>query len=158
MHYHYHCLAARPGGDPPAAPPPTSEAPLERQTRQRAALRLVFQEAGRPLSAAEAHRLAARRVRGIGIATVYRNINRLLADRLLAAVDLPGHPPRYELPGGGHHHHFLCLRCDRLYDVGGCPPSLRRGLRNGFRVDGHEVVLYGTCAACAGSPRRAADD
>ena len=122
---------------------------MERHTRQRAALRNVFQSAGRPLSAAEAHRLAVRRVRGIGIATVYRNIERLVAGRLLERVDLPGRAPRYELRRDRHHHHFLCLRCDRVYDIGGCSASLRQGLRNGFRVDGHEVVLYGTCAACA---------
>jgi Fur family ferric uptake transcriptional regulator len=119
-----------------------------RHTRQRAALSEVFRDAGRPLSAGEARRLAARRVRGIGMATVYRNIKRLLADRVLATVDLPGDAPRYEMRREGHHHHFRCRRCDRVFDVDGCSPSLRRGLPKGFLVHGDAVVLYGTCREC----------
>jgi Fur family ferric uptake transcriptional regulator len=121
----------------------------ERHTRQRAALHKIFQDAGRPLSAAEVHRLAERRVRGIGMATVYRNINRLVALRQLEPVDLPGEVPRYELRRQTHHHHFLCRRCGRVYDVAGCSPVLTGRLPRGFRADGHDVVLYGICAACA---------
>jgi Fur family ferric uptake transcriptional regulator len=121
----------------------------ERRTRQRAALREVFQDARRPLSAVEVHRLAARRVRGIGMATVYRNIKRLIADRSLEPVGLPGEAPRYELRRGTHHHHFLCRQCGRVYDIAGCSPVLARGLPRGFHADGHDVVLYGICSACA---------
>ena len=78
----------------------------ERRTRQRDAIRRVFAEAGRPLSTAEAHRLAAALVDGLGIATVYRNVRGFVEDGELGVVELPGEPPRYETTGKGHHHHI----------------------------------------------------
>jgi len=28
--------------------------------------------------------------------------------------------------GKGHHHHFQCERCDRVFDISGCLDNLRR--------------------------------
>jgi Fur family ferric uptake transcriptional regulator len=122
---------------------------MERNTRQRDAIRGAFEEADRPLSVQEAHALATRSVRGLGIATVYRSIKSFLEEDMLEVVELPGEPPRYELTGKDHHHHFRCRRCDRVFDIAGCSGSLQSKLPKGFRVETHEVILYGRCAACA---------
>lgn len=122
---------------------------MERQTRQREAIHEAFVEAARPLSAQEAHALAGKRVRALGIATVYRNIKSFVEEGMLVAVELPGESPRYELAGKEHHHHFHCRTCGRVYDIAGCAEALTRRVPRGFRVDSHEVVLYGRCGACA---------
>ncbi|MGH9361888.1 MAG: Fur family transcriptional regulator [Thermoanaerobaculia bacterium] len=122
---------------------------MERDTRQRRAIRDVLLAAGRPLSPHEVLAAARRQVRGLGIATVYRTLKGLVEQGSLAAVELPGEPPRYELSGKGHHHHFHCRGCGRVFELEGCPEGLKRLTPRGFALEAHEVVLYGRCAGCA---------
>jgi len=100
------------------------------------------------MSPEEIHRAARCAVPGIGLATVYRHIRRLVESGAFRAVSLPGAPDRYEAAGKGHHHHFLCRRCDRLYEVEECPGALDELAPRGFHTEAHELVLYGTCAGC----------
>ena len=90
---------------------------MERDTRQRRAIRRVLETSGRPLSPKEVLAGAHRSVPGLGIATVYRNLKALVEEGLLVAVALPGEAARYEPAGKDHHHHFRCRRCDRLFEV-----------------------------------------
>ena len=126
---------------------------IERSTRQRNAIREVIESADRPLSPQEILEAARVTIAGLGLATVYRNIKLLLADGVLAAVTVPGDSPRYEAAQSGHHHHFQCTTCRRVFDMEGCPGDLRRLAPRGFRVEHHEVTLYGRCADCG--PRQA---
>ena len=122
---------------------------MERNTRQRGAIRRAFQRANRPLNTDEVLVQARTEVGGLGIATVYRNIRTLVDEGWLSVVELPGEVPRYELHGKGHHHHFHCRRCDRVYDVAGCVGGLDGMTPPGFVLENHEIVLYGLCAECA---------
>ncbi len=122
---------------------------MERRTRQRDAIRAAFSKAARPLAVQEAHSLAMKSVPGLGIATVYRNIKALVDEGALEAVELPGEAPRYEASGLAHHHHFRCNRCERVFDVPGCPGAMKALVPRGFRLDAHDLVLYGRCAQCA---------
>jgi Fur family ferric uptake transcriptional regulator len=109
----------------------------------------VLERAERPLSVDELHEAAARRIDGLGVATVYRAIGVLLDDGWIEAVEIPGEPTRYERSDKGHHHHFQCEKCDRVFDVGGCPENLRKLAPPRFHVSQHSVTLYGLCAGCA---------
>ena len=119
-----------------------------RNTRQRQAIQSLFDKTNNPLSVEDVRAGAEREVNGIGIATVYRNIKSLLEEGVLTTVDLPGEPPRYELAGKGHHHHFQCTRCSRVYDMKACLNGLKKMLLPGFRMTNHDVILYGECAKC----------
>ena len=121
----------------------------ERKTQQRDAIRQVLADADRPLSPLEVLRAARRRSPGLGIATVYRALKTFCDTGFLIAVELPGEASRFELAGKKHHHHFHCRDCGRAFDLHGCVPSVGRLAPKGFRVEDHEVVLYGRCAACA---------
>jgi Fur family transcriptional regulator, ferric uptake regulator len=122
---------------------------MQRETRQRRAIREAFSEAGHPLSPREILESAQTRVAGLGIATVYRNIRVLQEEGEIVAVELPGEAPRYEQAGKDHHHHFHCRQCDRVYEVEGCPGNLRSVTPDGFQLENHEFVLYGLCDLCA---------
>jgi Fur family transcriptional regulator, ferric uptake regulator len=122
---------------------------MQRDTKQRRAIREALERAGLPLSPKEVLDLAKPTVPGLGIATVYRNLKALLEEEWLVAVELPGEPPRYEIAGKGHHHHFHCRECDRVFDVKECPGNLQAVTPKGFRLERHEFVLYGLCPACA---------
>jgi len=128
-------------------------APVQRRrTRQRAAIRAVLEEARRPLSIAEILDLAQRSVPGLGIATVYRTVGTLVEEGVLAQVEIGGEAPRYEISGRGHHHHFRCRRCQRVFEVEGCLPEIQRLAPAGYLVEDHEILLFGLCPDC--TPRR----
>lgn len=123
---------------------------MQRDTSQRRAIRAAFVDANRPLSFDEAFQTARKQVPSLGIATVYRTVKALAEKGTLVPVDLPGEPSRFEVSGKGHHHHFSCDRCGKVFELNGCPPNIKGLLPPGFTMSRHEVVLYGCCAKCAG--------
>jgi Fur family transcriptional regulator, ferric uptake regulator len=124
---------------------------LIRNTKQRSVIRQVFETVDRPLGAPEVLEASQKVMPGLGIATVYRTIKALVEERWLVPVEVPGEPPRYELAGKDHHHHFHCKNCGKMFELHGCVDNLRRLLPHGFTISGHEVLLYGNCAVCAGA-------
>lgn len=124
-------------------------APLSRKTRQREALQAALERAERPLSIPELLDAGAKRIDGLGIATVYRNVRAMLDEGWIVPVEIPGEPTRYERSGKAHHHHFQCERCDRVFDFTGCLDNLRKLAPPKFRVKEHALTLYGLCASCA---------
>ncbi|SCC91619.1 hypothetical protein THIX_10660 [Thiomonas sp. X19] len=82
--------------------------------------------------------------------SVFRAVERLLADKALRKVQLHAASARYELYGP-HHDHLHCTACDAMTPV----PCLATGLglgaleqSTGYRVTGHEIVLEGVCPQC----------
>jgi len=121
---------------------------MTRVTRQRRAIRAAFERAGRPLGPRECLALASEEVPDLGIATVYRNINALVGTGWLRAVELPGTPDRYETAGRRHHHHFHCRRCDGVFEIDRCPGGFTSLAPTGYRVEDHDLILYGVCRSC----------
>jgi len=119
-----------------------------RSTRQKRAIRAVFEKLDRPLGPQEVLDGVSGDVDGIGIATVYRNIKSLVDEGFLTTVELPGEPARYERAGKGHHHHFRCQDCGGVFEVEGCLGNVKSLAPPGFRVTSHEVILFGSCAGC----------
>ena len=120
-----------------------------RDTAQRRAIREVFRREARPLSPGEVLHGGQDSVPSLGIATVYRNIKALMTEGWLKTVQLPGDSARYELSARPHHHHFVCKCCNQAFDIEACPSGVEALAPAGFRVEAHEVTLYGRCPACA---------
>jgi hypothetical protein len=74
---------------------------MERNTRQRSAIRHAIAQANRPLLPLEVLDAAQQDVPGLGIATVYRNLKLLVEEGELQAVNLPGRPVA---PGSAGFH------------------------------------------------------
>jgi Fur family transcriptional regulator, ferric uptake regulator len=92
--------------------------------------------------------------REVSRASVYRVMEELEALGLIARVEVGQGIVRYEplRRGPGHHHHLVCDRCGRLetFSDDGLERAIRRlSERLAPRVSDHEVVLHGTCVACA---------
>ena len=121
---------------------------MERNTRQRSAIRDAIAQADRTMLPQEVLVAAQQVVPGLGIATVYRNLKVLVEEGELQAVNLPGENPRFELVGHQHHHHFQCRECQRVFDVHACPGDLSRLAPQGFTVEDHDLTLYGRCKDC----------
>lgn len=96
-------------------------------------------------------RLRAQR-RDVGIASVYRALELLTRMELLRRVELAeaaGYEPA--LPGGEHHHHFVCERCGKVgaFEDEALERAIDRlSKRLRFDVGAHDVVLRGSCPDC----------
>jgi len=121
---------------------------MERATRQRGAIESVLRASGRPLTPPEVHQSARELAPGLGLATVYRTLKLLIEEGTVLTLNLPGESARFEMAEISHHHHFRCNRCRRVYDIPGCPGDMRRMAPRGFKVEGHDVILYGQCSGC----------
>ncbi len=127
-------------------------APVQRDTRQRTAIRAVVTDSSRPLLPLEIQERAQHTVPGLGLATIYRNLKLLVEDGDVRLVELPGEAPRFESAHHGHHHHFQCHACKRVFDVHQCPGDFSALAPRGFKVESHEITLYGLCADCGKGP------
>ncbi|MEX0886815.1 MAG: transcriptional repressor [Phycisphaeraceae bacterium] len=120
----------------------------ERQTQQRQAIRKAVERADRPLSPQEILAAAEPAAPGLGMATVYRAVKTGVAEGWLAAVEMPGAGTRYEPAGKHHHHHFACRECGGVFEVDGCPGGIQPLTPTGFKLEDHELLLYGLCRNC----------
>jgi Fur family transcriptional regulator, ferric uptake regulator len=122
---------------------------MERVTRQRTAIRDAIERSARPLSPPEILELAQSTVSQLSLATVYRNLHLLLEAGEISAVMLPGDSARYESVHLGHHHHFQCKKCRKVFDTPGCVGDVHGAIPPGFVVEHHEITFYGTCDECS---------
>jgi Fur family ferric uptake transcriptional regulator len=137
------------GGSP--CNPPNGTANMQRHTKQRVAIEAALGEGGRPMSPAEILEAAQAAVPSLNLATVYRTLKRLGESSTVIAIDMPGEAPRYKLRKDEehHHHHFRCNNCQGVFCMEGCVEGLTGMLPKGFRMTGHDILLYGVCAACS---------
>jgi Fur family ferric uptake transcriptional regulator len=106
------------------------------------------------LSAQEVFDGLRARGRTVGLASVYRALDQLAELRLVHRVDLSHGVTRFEQahPDGEHHHHLVCEDCGRIdtFDDRDLERAVRRVAgAYGYALDEHEVVLRGSCGACA---------
>jgi Fur family ferric uptake transcriptional regulator len=108
------------------------------------------------VSAQELHDGLRAEGRAVGIASVYRVLDQLTELRLVHRVDLADGVARFEpaLPDGEHHHHLVCGSCGKVEPFDDAP--LERALARvagdrGYELDGHDVVLHGSCGECRGT-------
>jgi len=86
----------------------------------------------------------------ISLKTVYQTLNDLAAMGEIQALDVGTGATRFD-PNIGAHHHLVCDRCGRTYDVHvdasglRLPPRERRD----FVVSTAEIVFRGVCSSCA---------
>lgn len=122
---------------------------VARKTRQREAIRDAIARARVPVSPREILDGASEEVDGLGLATVYRTLKLLVESGEILIVDIPGDTPRYELSGKGHHHHFVCKGCGKVFELEGCCGHFAELTPRGFVLEAHDVTLFGKCSACA---------
>lgn len=110
----------------------------------------VFEKAAGPLAFSDLLARAQKLVPGLGQATLYRHLKTLLGEQRVRPVAAAEGETRYESAGRRHHHHFHCRVCDQMLDIEGCPMPKAQELAvpPGFRVEAHEVTLFGVCGEC----------
>ena len=122
---------------------------MKRKTSQRVAIEQVFANENRPLGIEEILALGRSQVESLNLATVYRNLKLLVDTGRLTQINHPVVGTMYERAGKGHHHHFHCHTCNRVYDLPGCALNEQDAVPKGFVVEDHEIFLFGVCPSCA---------
>ena len=90
------------------------------------------------------------RLPSISLGTVYRNLQKLVADGRLKILTLER--AQHFDPLVSEHQHFICEQCDQVYDVlidSRERPLLRRLPDDAFTVTSHKLAFYGRCKRCA---------
>jgi Fe2+ or Zn2+ uptake regulation protein len=132
------------------APPRSSRPQRRNRSLQRERLLGWLRGTDSHPTAAEIHAALLPGSPRLSLATVYRNLEVLVADGVVAAVAGAGPALRYDANALAHHH-FVCEACGRIRDLYG--PRTRNLARRLAREQGlraHRVRLdfYGTCPAC----------
>lgn len=122
---------------------------MQRTTKQLGAVLEVLRASGEHLTADEVWARVRERMPQVSRATVYRNLEKLVSQGVVAEVQLAKRATRYD-PTLTPHDHFVCERCGLVQDIldrsldASKPPSLPPGTK----VHGVKVTWYGTCARC----------
>lgn len=127
----------------------TTEAPAARRTPQRDALEALLEGNRSHPSAERLHASLRRRFPGLSLATVYNNLQKLVALGRLAELRFDPERSRFD-PDLGVHAHMFCLSCGAVFDLrrpAPRPPEPRSC--GGFRTVHSETVFRGYCRPCA---------
>jgi len=93
-----------------------------------------------------------KKVPNISFDTVNRTLLSFVDIGILKVVEGYGRPKRFD-PAMDSHHHFQCLKCNKIIDF--CDKTLDaievpREIKDRFTVTGKKVVLEGLCDSCRG--------
>ena len=121
---------------------------MSRSTEQRRAILEALRASDRAVTAQELHGELA----GVGLATVYRNLQRLADEGTADTLRRDSGEQAFVLCDRGHHHHLSCRVCGRVERIGDCRLdewARRVAGEHGFADVEHHAELVGVCAACA---------
>ncbi|HZG85093.1 MAG TPA: Fur family transcriptional regulator [Paenibacillus sp.] len=120
-----------------------------RVTDQRKTLARLFAEAPGYLSAKDVYEAMGKVYGGLSFDTVYRNLRVLQEMGVLEQfVFEDGVKFKAHCQEHGHHHHAICMNCEKTYAVPFCPLDIQVDLPQGFQVVKHKFELFGYCEAC----------
>ena len=131
-----------------ATPPTFSGA---RPTRQRKAVAEVLASFSDFRSAQEIHDLLGKRGEQVGLATVYRTLQRLADAGEVDMLRTEDGEAIYRRCSDTHHHHLVCRSCGATVEVEG--PTVERWTRaiaaeHGYSDVSHALEIFGTCGSC----------
>lgn len=121
-----------------------------RQTKQLATVWQAIKDDKSHPTADQVYERVRRQLPNISLGTVYRNLQKLVANNQLQVLML-GRSQHFD-PLVARHHHLICESCDRVFDLllenqGEIRPALLP--EDGFTITTHHSAFYGTCKRCA---------
>lgn len=130
---------------------PGATTPPLRPTRQRKAVVEALGSFTDFRSAQEIHELLGERGETVGLATVYRTLQRLAEAGEVDLLRTEDGEAIYRRCSDNHHHHLVCRSCGATVEVEG--PAVERWTRaiaaeHGYDDVSHTLEIVGTCRDC----------
>lgn len=124
-----------------------------RLTKTRKVFAELFSRSSTPLSVPDI--LCEFRVMRIAVnkTTVYRELERMQSLGILESRQFGDRKRYYELASREHHHHLVCLRCERVEDADVDEKELLAEERKvsrekNFAIVRHSLEFFGVCTRC----------
>ena len=141
------------GGMNDCCGPKLSDAAL-RDTETRRVLLAVLHDSAGPLAPPEIVARCHKAGRKANKTTIYRDLAAMERAGVVYRVIVSDRKQYFELTERGHHHHFICLECDRVEDILLDELDLARqetslAKQKGFSVFRHSLEFFGLCKMCA---------
>jgi len=113
----------------------------------------LFQKAPKPLTVVEIRKQLLKMGIVRNKTTIYRQIDNLLRHKIITKLDLSTRAIHYEISNQPHHHHLICLGCQKIQTIKSIPLEtsiikLNSRLHHGFKITKHQVEFYGWCKNC----------
>lgn len=122
-----------------------------RLTDQRLVVAEALEARREAVSAQELYERLRPRHPRLALATVYRALEAQVESGMARRLERRGHVSSYIACEPEHHHHLVCVRCQRVLDLDETilKPVLR-GIseRHEFAVEHERLDFYGLCRAC----------
>ncbi len=123
-----------------------------RITKVRSAMLKILAHNEKPLAVPE----LIERLKEAGIivnkTTVYREIEFLQSQNMVKSIYLGEDKKRYELVGEDHHHHLICISCEKVEDVELSNDLTHEEKRiqkeKKFKIQRHSLEFFGLCRKC----------
>ena len=92
--------------------------------------------------------------RGIDVnkTTIYRELSFLKEQNIIRELQFGDNMKRYEIMPDDHHHHIVCVNCEKIEDV-----ELKKDLdkeekaitqNKKFKIINHSLAFFGICGKC----------
>lgn len=122
-----------------------------RPTKQRLAVAAAMSSFDDFRSAQDIHELLTRRGDPVGLATVYRTLQKMVEAGEVDLLRTEDGEAIYRRCSDTHHHHLVCRDCGATVEVEG--PAVERWTRtiageHGFGDVSHTLEIFGTCPGC----------
>jgi Fe2+ or Zn2+ uptake regulation protein len=108
----------------------------------------------KPLSVPDLQKLIKKEKLSANKVTVYRELNFLKKEGIILEIQLKGDKRWYELAAREHHHHIICIDCDKVKDFIGCDSKnlINKVLEQApdfAEITSHNFDFFGLCKSCA---------
>lgn len=118
-------------------------------TKQRKLVYDIMRESDGHMTAEEVYNTAKVRMPKVGLATIYRNLNKLAEDGMLSKIDLGNGSVTYDITTVLHAH-MVCNKCHRVFDVPLNSKTFQKTMDSKkFHATEYTMVIRGICDDCS---------
>ena len=123
-----------------------------RLTRARKAIINIFYSSNIPQTAEEINVFLKRKGIMVDKVTIYRELDFLKDRKIIREVNFREGAKRFEILPKQHHHHLVCLNCNRIEEFEMkndlSQTEKRIAATKNFKVADHMLEFFGYCAKC----------
>lgn len=130
-----------------------------RLTKTRKAIVSALLSSEVPLSAFDLKTCLLESDMGVNKTTVYRELAFLVKQSIIHEIQFGDGKTRYRVCPNEHHHHAICVRCNRVNEIlmkNDLTAHEKRLVKlMNFKVLHHTLEFFGVCGTCNGGRRKA---